>query len=606
MPLFFGKSTAPKVEDHPALRTSSDQPQPQDIPKPSSEKQATMTDEEFRNIAGLDTGKETASHSDSNTNNGQSPRAVPKEDTNKEPIVRDSKKADDKEYPSGLKLGLITIALCLCVFCVALDNTIIATAIPKITDEFNSLNDVGWYGSAYLLTTCAVTLMFGKFYTFYSIKWIYLLALSIFEIGSLVCATTPSSVGLIIGRAIAGLGAAGLYSGAMLIVHQSVPLVKRPAYTGLIGSMFGIASVGGPLMGGAFTDRLTWRWCFYINLPVGAVTFFFILFFFKATPPLVGKGGRTWKQQLAEFDLPGSFFFLPAIICLLLALQWGGTTYAWGSARIVALFVVFGVLIIIFIGLQWWGQDRATIPPRLIKNRNVWGTAWYALAIGAAYFVMIYYLPIWFQSVKGATAIKSGIMNLPMIISVVLLGILAGGLVTACGYYTPFMIASSIIMTIGAGLLSTLEVDSGHPKWIGYQAMFGIGLGMGMQMPMIVVQTALKTEDVPSGTALVMFAQTLGGAIFVSVAQNVFQNQLVHNIQTDAPGADAAKIVGAGATMLRNILPGPALAPVLVAYNNAITQTFYVSVAMGALSLIGPIFIEWLSVKGKKIEVTPV
>jgi hypothetical protein len=240
----------------------------------------------------------------------------------------------------------------------------------------------------------------------------------------------------------------------------------------------------------------------------------------------------------------------------------------------------------------------------LIKNRNIWGTAWYSLAIGAAYFVMIYYLPIWFQSVKGSSAIKSGIMNLPLIIAVVVLGILAGGLVTACGYYTPFMIASSVIMTIGAGLLSTLEVDSGHAKWIGYQAVFGIGLGMGMQMPMIVTQTALKTEDIPSGTALVIFAQTLGGAIFVSVAQNVFQNQLLHNIHQYAPGTDASRIIAGGATMLRHILPADALKPVLLAYNNAVTQTFYVAVAMGALSLIGPVFIEWLSVKGKKIEVT--
>jgi hypothetical protein len=196
-------------------------------------------------------------------------------------------------------------------------------------------------------------------------------------------------------------------------------------------------------------------------------------------------------------------------------------------------------------------------------------------------------------------------MNLPLIISVVVLGILAGGLVTACGYYTPFMIASSIIMTIGAGLLSTLEVDSGHPKWIGYQVVFGVGLGMGMQMPMIVTQTALKTEDVPSGTAIVMFSQTLGGAIFVSVAQNVFQNQLLHNVQMDAPGVNAARVVGAGATMLRSIIAGPALEPVLQAYNDAVTQTFYVAVAMGALSLIGPIFIEWLSVKGKKMDVAP-
>lgn len=143
-------------------------------------------------------------------------------------------------------------------------------------------------------------------------------------------------------------------------------------------------------MGGAFTDRLTWRWCFYINLPIGAVTFFFILCFFKSSKAL--KDSKGWKEQLAEIDLLGSFFFLPAIISLLLALQWGGTKYPWSDGRIIALFVVFGVLILIFIGVQWKGQDRATVPPRLIKNRNVWGSAWYALAIGAAYFILVYYV----------------------------------------------------------------------------------------------------------------------------------------------------------------------------------------------------------------------
>lgn len=211
-------------------------------------------------------------------------------------------------------------------------------------------------------------------------------------------------------------------------------------------------------------------------------------------------------------------------------------------------------------------------------------------------------LPIWFQAIKGATAIKSGIMNLPMIIAVVVVSLLAGGLVTACGYYTPFMIASSIIMTIGAGLLSTLQVDSGHPKWIGYQALFGIGLGLGMQQPMMVMQTALNPMDVPSGTAIVMFAQTLGGAIFVSVGQNVFQNQLFQNLAHYAPDVPAAQLVSAGATMLRTLVQGDELHRVLVAYNEAIMQTFYVSVAMGALTLVGPIFVEWLSVKGKKIE----
>jgi hypothetical protein len=154
---------------------------------------------------------------------------------------------DDFEYPTKWRLTAITIALCLSVFCMALDNTIIATAIPRITDQFKALNDVGWYGSSYLLTTCATQLIYGKFYTFYSIKWIYLTALFIFEIGSLICGVAPNSTTLIIGRAIAGVGAAGIFSGAILIIASTVPLRQRPTYMGLIGGMYGIASVAGPL-----------------------------------------------------------------------------------------------------------------------------------------------------------------------------------------------------------------------------------------------------------------------------------------------------------------------------------------------------------------------
>lgn len=171
------------------------------------------------------------------------------------------------EQSSTSKLPVINLASCLAVFCVALDNTIIATAIPRITDQFGALNDVGWYGSAYLLTTSAFQLLFGKFYSQFNVKWVFLTALALFEIGSLICGAAPSSIGLIIGRAVAGLGSAGIFSGAQIICAYTVPLEKRAIYTGLIGGTYGISSVIGPLLGRAFTDHVSWRWCFYINLP---------------------------------------------------------------------------------------------------------------------------------------------------------------------------------------------------------------------------------------------------------------------------------------------------------------------------------------------------
>jgi MFS family permease len=268
----------------------------------------------------------------------------------------------------------------------------LTTAIPKITDDFNSLGDVGWYGSAYFLTTCALTLIFGKLYTFYPTKWTFLVALGFFELGSLICGVAPNSVALIIGRAIAGVGSAGMFSGAILIISQSVPLRQRPIYTGALSAMYGVSSVAGPLMGGAFTDNesLTWRWCFYINLPLGGVTLAFILFFFEA--PKSVKARATPKEQFMKMDPLGSLFFMPGIICLLLALQWGGTEYDWDNGRIIALFVLFGVLIIGFVIVQYYSGDNATVPGRVFKNRNVWGAFVFCVGLGASFFTILYFV----------------------------------------------------------------------------------------------------------------------------------------------------------------------------------------------------------------------
>ncbi|KAF1845631.1 MFS transporter [Cucurbitaria berberidis CBS 394.84] len=507
----------------------------------------------------------------------------------------------DFEYPAKGKLAAITLALCLSVFCMALDNTIIATAIPRITDQFKALNDVGWYGSSYLLTTCATQLIYGKFYTFYSIKWVYLTALFIFELGSLICGVAPTSTALIIGRAVAGVGAAGIFSGAILIIANTVPLRQRPTYMGLVGGMYGIASVAGPLMGGAFTDHLTWRWCFYINLPFGAITAAFILFFFNINRRSK-KTEATWKQQLQKFDLHGTALFLPCVICLLLALQWGGSKYAWGSGRVIALLVISALLGIAFVAIQWWKQENATVPPRVFLNRNVWGSAWFGAMLGAAFFILVYYLPIWFQAIKGVSATKSGIMNLPAILGLVIVSIAAGGLVTVIGYYTPFMLLSSVLMAIGAGLLSTFETDTNSAKWIGYQFIFGAGVGFGMQQTLIAVQATLPADDVAIGTAIIMFSQTLGGALFISVGQNVFTNQLIKNLAAVVPDLDSTLVLRTGATELKHAIPAQYLPGVLSAYNSALNSTFYVSVATASLSIVGAAFVQWKSMKGKQMQ----
>ncbi|KAK4226622.1 putative efflux system protein [Podospora fimiseda] len=514
---------------------------------------------------------------------------------------------DGEEYPTGMKLGLIILALCLSVFVMALDNSIISTAIPKITDQFQSLPDVGWYGSAYLLTTAALQLLFGRFYTFFSIKWVYLIAIFIFEVGSLICGVANNSVTLIVGRAIAGVGSAGIFSGALTILAYSVPLAKRPIYTGAIGSMYGLASISGPLMGGAFTDNVTWRWCFYINLPIGAITIAVIIFFFPDPKRKESEESKnqSWKKKIWQFDPIGTSVFMPAIISLLLALQWGGTEYDWNSWRIILLFCVFGVLIIIFVFVQWKQQDLATVPPRIFLKRSVWSSGFFIFCLGGAFLGCIYYLPLWFQAVKDASAVKSGIMNLPMLISLVIVSVVVGGIVTVWGYYTPFMIFCAVVSTIGYGLMITFEPDTGAGKWIGYQILVGVGIGAGMQQPLMAVQTVLDIVDVPTGASVIIFLQTLGGALFVAVSQNVFTNKLVEYVAEYVPeafGGDASAILMVGATSVQEVVKPEWLDGIELAYNDALTQTFYVFTILSALSIIGAVFVEWKSVKGKAVE----
>ena len=352
--------------------------------------------------------------------------------------------------------------------------------------------------------------------------------------------------------------------------------------------------------------RLTSFQCFYINLPIGAITFAFIMFVYhpteKSRAQRFGTGG--WRKNLEKFDIYGTIVFLPMIICLLLALQWGGSKYPWSNGRIIALLVVFAVLLVVFIGIQFWKGDNATVPPRILKQRTVAAVAWFAAMIGAAFFTLVYFLPLWFQAIKGASAVKSGIMNLPLILSLVIMSIIVGVSITKIGYYTPFVIAGSVLLSIGAGLVTTFTTTTSSAHWIGYQIIFGFGMGMSMQQTLVAVQTVLPKADIPTGTALAMFSQTLGGALFISVAQNVFTNSLLKNAKAAVPGLDPAVVLGTGATELQNIIPPEFLGAVQIAYNGALVNTFYVAVATSVLSVLGAVFFEWKSVKGKKIEMT--
>ena len=501
---------------------------------------------------------------------------------------------DTTEYPSTKKVAVIMFGLFISNFLVALDRTIIATAIPKITDDFKSLGDVGWYASGYLLTMAGTQPTLARIYTFFDQKIMFLISIVIFEIGSAICGASTSSAVFIVGRAVAGMGSAGIFSGAIPIFVRILPLEKRPAWTALFGMVFGISSVVAPLMGGAFTDRVSWRWCFYINLPLGAITLVIITFILHL--PKEKREQLTLREKLDRLDFLGFSLFFPTVVCLLLALQWGGVTYAWNSGRIIALLVLFVVLLSAFIAVQIWKQETATIPPRILKNRNVPCGMAFNTCVGGALFVFIYYTPIWFQAIKGASAVKSGIMNLPLILGLVISSIGAGVLTKKIGYYTQWMYASAVLLPIGAGLITLWHTSTTHSMWIGSQFLVGFGVGFGMQQPMVAMQTVLAKKDIATGISLLYVCQTLSGSIFTSIANTVFTNGLTKGLST-IPGLDVGAVTKLGATELRKFVSKAMLPAVLEVYNAALVDAFYVGVAISACAILGVMGMEWKNIK---------
>ncbi|KAI0376684.1 major facilitator superfamily domain-containing protein [Hypomontagnella monticulosa] len=507
------------------------------------------------------------------------------------------------EYPDMKKRITIMIALYLALFLVNLDQNIISTAIPRITDEFDSISDIGWYGSAYLLTTCSFSLLMGRVYKLFRAKVVFLVACTLFEIGSAICGASPNSTAFIFGRAIAGLGSSGILSGIMVIMFYVIPLQQRPLYQGAFGAVFALASVIGPLIGGSLTDRVTWRWCFYINLPIGAASIIVTALILQLPKQKLDAEGEGWIAKLKKLDPIGSSAFLPGIVCLILVLQWGGIEYSWNNGRIIALLVLCAVFCSIFVAIQIWKKEDATVPPRIMKQRSIAAATWFGFWNGAGLMALTYYLPIWFQAVKGVSAVESGIMLLPLVLSTVITSLVSGALVSKIGYYAPFFLASSIAMPIGAGLLTTLTPSSGDGQWIGYQILLGIGLGFGSQQPFNVVQTELSKKDVPIGSSVIIFARFLGSAIFLPVAQTIFLNNMVSNV-ANLPEVSPSAVTDGGVTDLRNLVSGDDLDALLSDYNAAIIDVFYMVIATCILTMFGSIFVKWVNLKARAKEQT--
>jgi len=504
------------------------------------------------------------------------------------------------EYPAGAKVWLIMLTIGAGLILTCIDMNIVATAVPSITEYFHTVADVGWYSSAFRLCVCAFQFVFGKAYTLFSVKRVFLLANAISIAGSLLCGTATTSTMLVIGRAVAGLGSAGLLSGCFVILVQSIPLRRRPMFVAVMGGIEGVATLAAPLLGGALTQSLNWRWCFYINAPIGAVTLLLTMCCFSDTRKPSDVARMTFKQKVSQLDLLSNLLFLPALTSLFLAFSWAGTKYPWDSGRVVGPLITFAVLLAAFVYNQFRRGGAAALPPRVIKRRTVIAGFIFMMCANSTGNILEYYLPTYYQIVRGYSPTKSGYMMLPILIGATIGSLVHGAGTSAFGYYAPFMLFASIIMPIAAGLITTFKSNTSFAQLIMYTAFSGLAYGIGFSGPQNAVQTVLPAEDVPLGLSVMLFAQSFGPAVTVAIAQVLFTNQLSANLSGLVPGLSRANIENNGLTEIVTSVSPAKVREVLVGVDESLIQTWYLVVGLACATMVGSLLMEWRSVKSKR------
>jgi len=342
----------------------------------------------------------------------------------------------------------------------------------------------------------------GKIFKYYDLKWSFLVSMVIFEVGSLLCAVAPNSRTLVVGRAIAGLGGAGLSVGGTSIVSLIVPPKTRPMMMGIVGMTYALSAVLGPILGGVFSDQVSWRWCFYINLPIGGAAALAVFFFFHLPEGKArGMPEVGWKEKLLHLDPVGFALVMGSITCFILALQYGGTTHPWDSSVVIGLFVGFVAIALVWVAWEIWLGEYSMLLPRLYKQRSLSSSAAFQFFFMGSYLVLLYYLPIYFQSILGNTPIQSGVNSLPLALVAALFAVVGGAVVMKTGRPQQVMLVSSMVTTVAIGLLYTLDQDSSTAKWAGLQVFLGAAMAFGIMHGLAVVQAYAAPEDLPAVTA---------------------------------------------------------------------------------------------------------
>ncbi|MFC4336310.1 MDR family MFS transporter [Salininema proteolyticum] len=516
-----------------------------------------------------------------------------------------SEKPAEADVPGTLlpKRQLIALfgALMVTMFMAALDQSIVGTALPTIVGDLQGMDEYTWVVTAYLVALTATTPLYGKLSDQFGRRRVIVTAIVIFLIASALAGISQNMWQLVVFRGLQGIGAGGLMTLSFTIVSDVVSPRARGKYLGYFGGVFAVSSVLGPVLGGFFAD-FDWRWIFYINIPLGVVAVLAVNSVLARHPA---------ERRGHKIDILGAALLVPAVVSLMLALTWGGGTYAWSSPTIITLLVAAAVLTVAFIVTETRASEPI-LPLRMFRKATFSLAALIAFIFGVSMFAGMVYIPLFLQSVRGYSPTQAGLMLLPMAISVVASSVVVGQLTTKTGRYKPFLVAGSVVTTVGLGLFSQVHVDIDLTVGAAYLVVLGVGMGMFMQPLVLAMQNIVSVEDLGAGTATNNFARSLGGAVGTTALGAVMNSTVGNRLEEQMP-AVVQELTPEQLQQMRDSgfsggdlespavidrLPGPVQEAAQLAFTDAMDRVFLVAASIAVVSVILTLFLPDLKLRG--------